>query len=333
MSGQDEPRTGGNHCAEVAEDGAHQPEQTQSFEILADGLLFPEGPLAYADGSVILCEILRGTLTRVWNGRTEVVADLGGGPNGAAVGPDGAIYVCNNGGFAWSRGTDGALHVTARPPAGYEGGRIERVCLATGRIDRLYTHVEGNSLRGPNDIVFDRTGGFWFTDLGKEGDRTRDKSGVYYARVDGSEIREVLYDGLSFNGIGLSPDEATLYVADTLSGRLWAYDLAAPGVLARHPSGHPAGRVVGRLDDAAALDSMAITEAGTVCVGTLGRGGITTFAPDGAMNFLPFPDYAVTNICFGGADRRSAFLTFSMGGQLVRTPWQEPGHPLNFVTY
>jgi gluconolactonase len=302
-------------------------------ETLAEGLLFPEGPMAFADGSVVLVEILRGTLTRVWNGKAEVVADLGGGPNGAAIGPDGAAYVCNNGGFAWSRGDDGALHVSAQPPADYEGGRIERVDLDTGKSERIYTHVAGHALRGPNDIVFDRTGGFWFTDLGKEGERGRDKSGVYYAQPDGSSIREVIYGGLSFNGIGLSPDETTLYVADTLSGRLWAYPLSGPGEVALNDYGQPAGHVLARLEDAAALDSMAVTQAGNICVGTLGRGGITTFAPDGAARFKPYPDYAVTNICFGGADRATAYLTYSMAGVLVRTTWSEPGHPLNFVTY
>ncbi len=71
------------------------------FEILAEGLQFPEGPIAMPDGSVILVEIKRGTLTRVWNGRSEVIAKIGGGPNGAAFGPDGAVYITNNGGFAW----------------------------------------------------------------------------------------------------------------------------------------------------------------------------------------------------------------------------------------
>jgi len=306
---------------------------TQSVNQLAEGLLFPEGPMAFADGSVVLVEILRGTLTRVWDGKSEVIADLGGGPNGAAVGPDGAAYVCNNGGFTWSVDAAGVRTLTPLAPKDYEGGRIERVDLTTGKFERLYTHVGDHMLRGPNDIVFDRTGGFWFTDLGKETERAHDKSGVYYARPDGSEIREVIYDGLSFNGIGLSPDEKTLYVADTKSGRLWAYPIVAPGEVARDDRGLPSARLVGCLDDAAALDSMAVTAAGNICVGTLVRGGITTFTPEGESSFMPHSDFYVTNICFGGTHRSTAFITYSMSGQLVSTPWSEPGHPLNFVTY
>src|SRR3954466_7546583 len=199
------------------------------FEVVAEGLQFPEGPIAMQDGSVIFVEIARGTLTRAWQGRTEVIAHLGGGPNGAAIGPDGAVYVCNNGGFEW-RQWNGML-----APAGtakdYTTGRIERVNLATGAFERVYESVNGNRLCGPNDIVFDRHGSLWFTDLGKHFARHRDISGVYYAKPDGSSITEVSYGYLSLNGVGLSPDEKTAYCAETDTGRLWAFDLIAPGVL------------------------------------------------------------------------------------------------------
>ena len=83
---------------------------------VASGLQFPEGPVAMADGSVLVVEIARGTLSRVTpDGRIHVVADLGGGPNGAAIGPDGAVYVCNNGGFRWHTEADGCLRPVARP--------------------------------------------------------------------------------------------------------------------------------------------------------------------------------------------------------------------------
>jgi gluconolactonase len=72
------------------------------IRVLATGLEFPEGPVAMPDGSVLLVEIRGQRLTRVWpSGRTEVVARIPGGPNGAAIGPDGKCYICNNGGFSW----------------------------------------------------------------------------------------------------------------------------------------------------------------------------------------------------------------------------------------
>ena len=68
-----------------------------AFREICSGLQFPEGPIWCSDGSVLLVEIRRGTLTRVQpDGRTEVVAECGGGPNGAAVGPDGAIFITND---------------------------------------------------------------------------------------------------------------------------------------------------------------------------------------------------------------------------------------------
>src|SRR5581483_11461580 len=119
------------------------------LKILAEGLAYPEGPIALDDGSVLLVEVRGAALKRVRpDGRQSVIATLGGGPNGAALGPDGAVYICNNGGFPWTRLPDGSWDLTdpatgSRAPAGFTGGWIERVDLATGRVDRLYDTVDG----------------------------------------------------------------------------------------------------------------------------------------------------------------------------------------------
>jgi gluconolactonase len=291
------------------------------------GLRFPEGPIAMSDGSVLLVEIARGTLTRVWpDGRTAVVAETGGGPNGAALGPDGAVWICNNGGFEWHE-VEGLL-LAGNQPASYAGGSIQRVELDTGRIDTVYTACDGHPLRGPNDLVFDGTGGFWFTDHGKIRDRDRDRGGLYWARADGTEIREVVHPLDAPNGVGLSPDGRRLYVAETYTGRLWAFDVTAPGEIATGPAlGMPGGATfVAALPGFQLFDSLAVEACGNVCVATLATGAITAFAPDGAVvEQVPTGDPLTTNVCFGGPDRRTAYVTCSGTGRLVAYDWARPG--------
>ncbi len=293
---------------------------------VASGLLFPEGPIWMPDGSVILVEIKRGTLSRVLpDGTVEVVAETGGGPNGAAIGPDGAVYVCNNGGFEW---TDvSGLTLPGNQPADYETGNIQRVDLETGRVETLYTECDGHRLCGPNDLVFDSQGGFWFTDHGKTRERDRDRGGIYYALPDGSSIIEAAHPLDSPNGIGLSPDQKCLFAAETHTGRLFAWDLAGPGRIA----GSPRGRVVAGLPGHQLLDSLALDAQGNVCVATIVNGGVTIFAPDGSKTeHVAMPDPLTTNLCFGGEGLRTAWITLSGTGRLVKTDWPTPGLALAY---
>jgi gluconolactonase len=299
------------------------------IELVAEGLLFPEGPIAMADGSVILTEIQGQRLSRITpDGHRETVAEPGGGPNGAAIGPDGAIYVTNNG-ASFQFYDMGGINVPGPTPATHTGGLIQRIDIATGAITTLYTECDGKPLVGPNDLVFDREGGFWFTDHGCSTPEGRKFGALYYALPDGSKIVRARDHFVSPNGVGLSPDEKTVYMADTTLGRLWSFDIEAPGQLAP-AAGFAPGNVVCNLPGYQLLDSLAVEAGGKVCVATIINGGITVFDPDGSTEHFAFPDVIVTNICFGGPDMRDAWITASGTGKLFKTRWPRPGLKLNF---
>ncbi len=305
---------------------------------ITSGLKYPEGPVAMDDGSVIVTELQGGRLVRVQSdGSKEVVAETGGGANGAAVGPDGMMYVCNNGGIKWTN-ADGELTPGDGLPDGYTGGSIQRVDITSGKVETLYTECNGRQLRGPNDIVFDAAGGFWFTDFGKVQESQKDRCGVYYAKPDGSLIREMVFPIDGPNGIGLASSDTTLYVAQTFEGRVWKWELAGPGEFAQASgddgnllTGPGGGQLLTGLPGYQLLDSMAVDSAGNVCVATLMNGGITVISPDGAsVEHFPTPDQLTTNICFGGPDLQTAYITLTSLGKLVAMDWPRPGLKLHY---
>jgi len=299
-------------------------------ELIAEGLLFPEGPVAMADGSVLVVEIARKTITRIAaDGTKAIVANVGGGPNGAAIGPDGALYICNNGGafkFPENWEESGRMLVPDR----YDGGSIQRLDLATGDVSTVYDSCDGKPLNAPNDIVFDSAGGFWFTCFGFSDGENRRLGGLYYGRADGSHIVRVRGEQISPNGVGLSPEGKTVYWADSMLQKLWALDLAGPGE-APPEEGHLSGRVVAALPGLQWFDSLAVEDSGRICVATLFSGAISTVDPaTGAVEQRSFPDPIVTNIAFGGSDMRDAWITCSSTGRLYKCRWPRPGLKLAF---
>lgn len=299
------------------------------IELVAEGLEFPEGPVAMADGSVIVAEIKGGRITRVGaDGSKDVLAETGGGPNGLAVGPDGALWIADNGGaFSWH--DEMGLTIPGPTPPEHEGGSIRRFDFASGRLETVYESCDGRRLIGPNDLVFDSEGGFWFTDHGCTTADGRRFGALCYAAVDGSNISRQRDQLLAPNGVGLSPDGRIVYVADTWLQRLWAFDVGAPGMLSA-PSPIAPGRVVANLPGYQLLDSLAVEADGRVCVATIVNGGITAIAPDGSFEHFPVPDLVCTNICFGGEDMRDAWITASGTGKLYKARWPRPGLRLAF---
>ncbi|MFZ8997978.1 MAG: SMP-30/gluconolactonase/LRE family protein [Ilumatobacteraceae bacterium] len=295
---------------------------------IASGLRFPEGPIALSDGTIVLVEMFGPRLTRVFpDGSTETIAEIPGGPNGAAVGPDGAIYLCNNGGAFRPAELGDLLLPGGFDPAAHIGGRIQRVDLDTGSVVDLYTECDGRPLRAPNDLVMDGHGGFYFTDHGirDHGARTSDLTGIYYALADGSSIREIVFPVEAPNGIGLSPDGSMLYWAETVSGRVFRRPVIAPGEVAPPVPLDPAALLCG-LPGMQYLDSLAVDGDGWVCVATIFNGGVTAISPDGTtIEHHATGDLVTTNICFGGVDLRTAYITCSSTGRLVSMEWPRQG--------
>jgi gluconolactonase len=307
--------------------------------VIASGLRFPEGPIVAPDGSVWVTEIERGTVTRVdvATGATEVVVETGGGPNGLAVGPDGAVYICNNGGYFTFAESNG-LNVPSHGAPGWTGGSIQRFDPVTGELDTLYDRCGDVRLGAPNDLVFDAHDGFWFTDHAVDADHLSDRAGIYYALADGSELRPVVHGTETANGVGLSPRGDRLYVAETYPGKVWAWAVPAPGEVAPLPGGDPDDHTGGVLlydaPEGDLFDSLAVDGEGWVCVATIMRGGVTGVAPDGsATEHFPLADPIVTNVCFAARtpagepdpERRTAYVTASGTGQLLAVRWPRRG--------
>jgi gluconolactonase len=303
------------------------------LETVARGLVFPEGPVYLTDGSVLVTEIIGERVSRCLpDGERKTVAATGGGPNGAALGPDGALYVCNNGGMGHIRvASRDWILPTENPPASYRGGSIQRVDLDTGVAANLYTECDGRRLLAPNDLVFDATGHFWFTDHGKLRERDRDRGSVYYAAPDGSMIREVLLPLDAPNGIALSPDGSRLYVVESFVARVWAFDVEAPGRLYVKPRARMFGaQLMVGLGGYHLMDSMAVDGDGNLCIATLGdHSGITVVAADAVwVRHIDLPGPMPTNICFGGARQERAYATLSAQGWLVSWLWSTTESPL-----
>ena len=330
-----------------------------TLEVVCQGLGFPEGPIAVPDGTILLVDIEKQCLTRIrQDGTQELVAKISGGPNGAAIGPDGRVYICNNGGFAWAPmplPSGQIITVGEMQAATYEGGSLQALDLTSGALETLYTDCQISTsmqglgprapkevplpsvLRGPDDLVFDAAGGFWIADFGKSRPRNRDTTGIYYAHTDGSYIREKIFPLDGPNGIALSPAGDRLYVSLTFRRQLLYWELDGPGSIRPNPATIDGAYVLNAAMPGD-LDSIKVDEQGNIYALTILRqktpfvnGGDTVVSPKGEIleffeialpgKFVPMP----SNICWGGPDRRTAYITCGASDMLVKVRTSIPG--------
>ena len=293
------------------------PPPTLATATVAEGLRFPEAPVVMKDGSVLFVQIETKQISRLKpDGTVSLVAQLDGGPNGLAVGPDKALYVANDGGrFSFTK--RGAFNFPGAVPPDFVGGSIQRVDMKTGKAVTLYDSCDGKRLVAPDDLVFDRHGGMWISDIGK----VRGDGGIYYATPDGKAIKQIRGGMSGANGIGLSPDGKQLHVSE--GRQLWTFDIAGPGVLGpstAYPNGAHA-----MLRERSVTDSLKVLADGKVCVCTLIAGGISIIDKGGATEFVQFADPMTTNLALGGADMRDAWITSSGLGKILKVRWPYAG--------
>lgn len=283
-------------------------------QVLTDGLQFPEGPVWAPDGTLYVTEIAGGRITAIAaDGSKRTFADTGGAPNGAAFGPDGYLYVTNNGG---------------RDP-----GYIQRIDTH-GKVEKLYEQCEGQPFHGPNDLVMDAHGGFYFTDPGPMSREGLKLGHLYYARQDGSQVKRLQYYLYLPNGIALTPDDSTLIVLESLTSRVWAIPIESPGVLAQVDAGARAGAarswpvsaLLATVPQPAAPDGMCVDGAGNLLICAHNSGVVSVHASNGTpLSQIAVEDRRLTNCCFGGPDFQTLYITESGLGRVVTVRWERPG--------
>jgi gluconolactonase len=267
-----------------------------TIDVVADGLGFTEGPTWLPDGRVALTSISHGCvyLVEPASGVTERV-ETGGGPNGLALGADGALYVAQNGGIFGGSGP--------APP----GVQVIR----DGSVEYLAEDMDA-----PNDLVFGPDGRLWVTDTRCEIDffnPDETKRGWVWAVDTVTGATELMLDWgpVFINGLGFSPDGARLLVTTTCSAQLIAYnvdslDATAGDVLCTFENGWP--------------DGMAVGPDGAMWVALTGGHRLDLVAPTGqVLGHAVLPQGALpTNVCFSGARPDELYVTASFHQALLR---------------
>lgn len=286
-------------------------------ELLFDGAYFTEGPAVGPDGLVYFSDITRTTRTamqagHIWrfdpeSGRTEIYRSPSGMANGIIFDHEGRMVVAEQ--------------------ADFGGRRVTRTDLTTGKSVILAGLYDGGAFNGPNDLAIDEVGRIYFTDPRYFGHEPVEQPvrGVYRIDLDGT-VTLIIRDVVMPNGILVSPDQKTLYVASVVRGQttpranaLLAYDLADDGSASFRET-------VIDFSPGYGPDGMAIDVDGNIYVGRpVEPWGVYIYGPDGtARGHIPTP-VPVRNVTFGRGDDAN-LLYVAAGGDLYRIRLRRNGY-------
>ncbi|RNL62450.1 SMP-30/gluconolactonase/LRE family protein [Nocardioides marmoriginsengisoli] len=295
-----------------------RPDLDLETEVRVEGLLFPEGPVVLPSGDLVVCELAGRRVTRIdARGGKRTLATFAGSPNGQVVAPDGSLWVCDNGG-RWVAESAADL----REGPGDQPGLLWRLTL-DGDLAPLLTEIDGRPLTSPNDLCLDGDGGLWFTDpVWPDADGQVSAGKIGYRAADGRAHYE--HEGLRFpNGLAVTAAGDALIVAESYTSWLHRFPILGPGRLGQPEPFAFLGE--GTLPDGLCFDS-----AGRVIVAGAGTGCVVVFTADGEdLGRIPFGN-DVTNVCFGGSDLRTLFVTEVGLGRVSTVRWDVPGLPMPY---
>lgn len=252
-------------------------------ELLAGGFMFTEGPACDAEGNVYFTDIPNERIHK-WSidGKLTTFRENSGKANGLYFDREGNLLAC-------------------------EGGNRRLTSISPGgKVSVLADGFQGKKLNSPNDLWVDPKGGVYFSDprYGQEDGLEQDGFQVYYLPPNRKELVRVIGDLVKPNGVLGAADGKTLYVADAGGGKTYAYRIQPDGSLTDRKLAAPVG-----------ADGMTLDERGNLY---LARNVVHVYSPEGkAITTIEVPE-PPANVCFGGKDRKTLFITARKGLYAVR---------------
>ena len=257
------------------------------IELIKDGFKGTEGPISFSDGSLLFTETQANRIVRVGpDNSVSTFLENSNGTNGLAFNPAGELVAVQT------------LNTKVGVLYPYEKQKV------------LAENFEGTAFQRPNDLVIDKTGGIFFTDSGTRPSKDNptpppSTPGVYYISPTG-QLKRLANDIERPNGIQLSKDEKTLYVANTQGEYILAYDISADGAISNK-------RNFAKLDGwkeedkvfSSGADGLAIDDKDRLYVAT--NSGVEVFtSAGGPLGIIPLPKKP-QNIAFAGPEKKTLY--------------------------